>query len=143
MIVDCAPPAVDGAQVQVGVRSFGRELGGLGIVNLGAEAWSLSMLLPTGTELFTASGPPTAVVAAVPDWAPWISRMPFERDLRLVFTEVDGRCRTTGGKIRSRPTDTGWLRHWCGDGGAAKAVREGGVVTVYGRGYQLVLVVPA
>lgn len=143
MIADCPAPAVDSAQVQVGVRAFGRELGGLGVISLDASTYSLTLLVPTGTELFTVSGPPTSVQAVMPDWAPWLGRMPIERDLRLVFTEVTDRCKTTGGKLRTKATDTGWVRHWCGDGGAARAVREGGVVTVYGRGYEPVLVVPA
>lgn len=141
MIIDCPAPMVDSAQVQVGVRAFGRELGGLGVISLDPDTYSLTLLVPTGSELFTVSGPPTAVQAAMPEWAPWLGKMPIERDLRLVFTDVPERCKTTGGKLRAKATETGWVRHWCGEGGAAKAVREGDVVTVYGRGYQLVLVV--
>lgn len=141
MIPDCPAPAIESAEVQLGVRAFGRELGGLGVISLSAERYSLTLLVPTGSELFTVSGPPSTVVAMVPGWAPWLAKMPVERDLRLVFTEVPERCATGGGRVRSKVTETGWVRHWCGEGGAARAVRDGNLVTVYGRGYQLVLVV--
>lgn len=141
MIPACPPPVVD-TQLQVGVRAFGQALGGLGVVHLDAQTYSLSLLIPTGMELFTVSGPPRTVAAGVAAWAPWLARMPIERDLRLVFTPTqEPRCDAGPGRIRQRLTETGWVRRWCGEGGHAKAVREGGLVQLYGAGYQLTFVV--
>lgn len=130
-------------QVPMGVRAFGRELAGLGVVVFDGATWSLTMVSPAGgVALFSAGGPPKTVTAAVATWEPWLRRMPLERDLRLVFTPATETCDAGPGRIHVRETDGGWVRRWCGEGGAARAVLEEGVVTVFGTGYRLRVVLP-
>lgn len=138
----CAPPALDGAVVQVAVESLGRKLGGLGLVTLDEERFSLALLAPGGTELFTVHGPPHTVDSAVATWTPFLAHLPIERDLRLAFTPADGTgCRATAGRIRQRDAEGGWDRRWYGRGGAARASkRTDGIIVTESR-YALRLIV--
>lgn len=137
----CELPVVD-EQVQLGLRAFGQALGGIGLVHLDGEAWSLSLLTPTGLELFTVSGPPKVVAAGVASWGPWLAKMPVERDLRLVFTPGETDCALEGARLLHRDTDDGWVRRWRGEGGPARARRQGERVELAGPGYRLVLIRP-
>lgn len=139
--LDCAAPVVPDAPVQAAISLHGHALGGLGLVSLEPERWSLSMLSPVGIELFTVSGPPQQVDQAPDAWAPWLGKIPFERDLRLAFTPVDGRCEVAGGHLRARRDGLVWR----GPGGRASARREGDRVLIRDRrrGYTLTLVLPA
>ncbi|MDP2305988.1 MAG: DUF3261 domain-containing protein [Pseudomonadota bacterium] len=138
---ECPPPAAPASAVQVGLTTHGRQIGGLGIAAFDGAAWSLTLLAPAGFELFTVAGPPAAVTTGLEAWRPWLEKLPVERDLRLAFTDTDQACRAPRGHLRTTPTPTGWERRWCGAGGGATAVRDGGRVTLTDkrRGYTLTL----
>lgn len=141
---DCSEPLVPASSVQVGLATHGKQVGGLGVVGFGPEGWSLTLLAPAGFELFTVSGPPTAVSTGLEAWRPWLERLPVERDLRLAFTPTtEGACRAPAGRLRTKTTPNGWTRSWCGAGGGATATREGDRVVLEDRrrGYTLTLVV--
>jgi hypothetical protein len=145
---DCAPPMAPASAVQVGLTTHGRQVGGLGIAAIDDTTWSLSLLAPAGFELFTISGPPATVATGLEAWRPWLEKLPVERDLRLAFTPTDpgngqtAACRAPGGTLRATPTETGWTRRWCGNGGGATATRDGDRVTLTDkrRGYTLTLI---
>lgn len=130
--------------VQVGLDFHNHKLGGIGLPMLDGDQWSMTLLSPVGLELFSVEGPPNTVRSAPESWAPWLERLPFERDLRVAFTPVtEGRCRVAGGTIRGRVTEDGVRRKWRGPGGGVKAVVVGGRVEMRDRrrGYALLWVV--
>jgi hypothetical protein len=138
----CAASALAGEVVQLAVESVGRKLGGLGLVTLDGERYSLSLLTPAGTELFTVHGPPHTVDSAVATWTPILAHLPIERDLRLALTSIEGEaCRTTSGRVRQRTRSDGWDRRWYGRGGPARASRTGKIIEVTEARYTLRLVV--
>ncbi len=141
----CPSPVAPAGAVQVGLDTHGRKVGGLGIAGIDATSYSLSLLAPAGFELFTVSGPPNVVDTGLDAWRPWLEQLPVARDLALAFTPVvEGVCRVEGGKIRTRTTETGWERRWCGKGGGARATLAGGrlVLTDRLRGYTLTMLMP-
>jgi hypothetical protein len=142
---DCPPPETPASPVQVGLDVHGRKVGGLGIAAFDGGVWSLTLLAPAGFELFTITGPPTTVTTGLDAWRPWLERLPVERDLRVAFTAANADCRAGGGRLRTRPTETGWERRWCGPGGGATATRDGERVVLVDkrRGYTLTMVVDA
>lgn len=135
----CPPPVAPEAPVQLGIDLRGHAVGGLAIVRLDGETWSLNLLSPMGLELFGLSGPPQRVDSAPEAWRPWLERLPFERDLRLAFTPVEARCAVADGRMRPRADGA----HWRGAGGPARLERAGDrlVITDRRRGYALTLVV--
>lgn len=138
----CAPPAIPPTPVQVSVQFGGYSLAGMGIASLDEGSWALTMLSFGGVEMFTVSD--QGVQTGLEAWRPWLSLLPVERDLRLVFTPaVQGRCRTGDGVLRTRGLQGAWRRRWWGPGGTAVAERQAGVVTVEDRrrGYVLRMVV--
>jgi len=137
----CPSPALEGEVVQIAIAAFGKRLGVTGIVDLSGDAFSLTLLSPSGPELFHVSGPPYAVQSGIEAWAPWLEHLPVERDLRLAFTEVQSeRCSVGEARIRARMEGQGWTRSWRGSPGPASAVRAGDHTTVRGRGYELLIV---
>lgn len=159
MVPPCEPPALVDAVYSVGLVSHGHTLGGTGIVTMDGGRWSLTLLSPGGLELFTASGPPPAVATGIPAWAPYLKKLPFERDLWLAFTVVPGgRCTVGGGTLRARGAgttgegpagedETGETPRrtvWRGAGGRARADATAGRVVVRDprRRYTLTLVAP-
>lgn len=126
----CPTPQVVEEVASVGVSALGHRLGGMGVVSLDGDSWSLLLLSPGGLELFSVTGPPQVVVAALPEWAPWIERMPIGRDLWMVYAEVpEGGCAAPEGELRVR----GDRVRWRGEGGPAVATRGEGSVEVRDR----------
>lgn len=137
----CPAPAIEGHTVQLSVSAFGKKLGGIGVIDLTADRYALTLLSPTGPELFRVEGPPYTVTSAVATWTPWLGRLPVERDLRALFTDVpEGGCRVAGGRIRTQPTDDGWVHRWRGRGGPATATRVGDRRTLHDRRYDIVTI---
>lgn len=155
----CALPQIEGAAVTVGIQVRGHQFGGMGIVTLHDQDWSLTLLSPGGLKMFSAQGRYAADSAGVPDtvttgldaWRPWLEALPFGRDLRTAFATTDGAC-GTGGQIHTRRhtfridgVDTpGWKRCWRGSGGKAYADLLPGRIVLHDRlrGYTLTIVVP-
>lgn len=138
----CPAPALEGHTVQLSVSAFGRKLGGLGVIDLSQDRYALTLLSPTGPELFRVEGPPYTVTSAVATWTPWLGRLPVERDLRTLFTDVpEGGCRVAGGRLRTSDlTLDGWTRHWRGRGGPASASRAGNERRLHDRRYDIVTI---
>lgn len=137
----CPAPALEGHTVQLSVSAFGKKLGGLGVIDLSSERYALTLLSPTGPELFRVEGPPYTVTSAVATWTPWLGRLPVERDLRTLFTEVpEGGCRLSGGRLRTRAAADGWTHEWRGRGGPATATRSGDRRTLHDRRYDIVTI---
>lgn len=135
----CTAPTGDRLYT-LAISVAGHTLGGLGAVAFGPDSFQLVALSPTGPELFTVarSGDQTTLTAAFPAWEPWLARLPFERDLRLVAPDRAQTCRDGTATVRV----DGPVRRWRGRGGPARAeLGEDGrwTVTDPRRGYTLTL----
>ncbi len=131
---------------QFAIAAHGHAFAGMmaGVIEDGGV--EVAALTPAGTELFRVSrwGDQVEVSAPDPDWEPWLSRLPFDRDLPLVLQWdcPHGRCAVEGGVLRQAPTDDGGVeRRWRGPGGPATAVIHPGkaVVSDPRRGYTVTL----
>jgi hypothetical protein len=132
-LLACAhpPPAAAPAARQEVVCAFaidarGRTLAGLMAAVLTPDGVEVSALTPTGLELFRVSshGGVAQVAAPDPAWEPWLARLPFERDLPLVFAWScpAGRCAAGGGVLRERALPGGGVRRaWRGPEGPVVA----------------------
>jgi hypothetical protein len=129
----CEVPVIEERVLTVGVRFGAYSLGGMGVVALAPDRWSLTMLSPMGPELFVASA--EGVTTPFPEWSPWLARMPFHRDLLLAF--VPGECSVPTGRLRGERR-----RRWRGVGGPARADVEPGKVRLWDpwRRYELTFV---
>jgi hypothetical protein len=155
----CTLPDVEDAPVSVGIEVHGHTFGGMGIVSLHDQDWSLTLLSPGGLKLFSAQGryaaespgQPGTISTGLDAWRPWLEALPFGRDLRTAFATTDGACGDEG-KLRTR-THTftvngvetlGWQRCWRGAGGKVYAEVLPERVVLYDRlrGYTLTIVLP-
>ena len=96
---------------------------GMAVVVLEGPKVTLQALTPAGSALFTieATAEEIQVRAPDPQMAALLERLPFHRDLMLVYAWScpPGRCAADGGTIREQPEDNGLLRRWRGPGGPA------------------------
>ena len=116
-LAPCVLPAGQ-RTVSIGLAAYGHEFGGLGVVAFESEGFTLLVLSPGGTELFSVrqDGAGTTIHAAVAGWEPWLAQVPFERDLRLL--SVSESCGVDGGRVR---VGVEGCRRWRGRGGPARA----------------------
>lgn len=131
---------------QFAIRAYGRSFAGLMAAALEGGGVEVSALTPAGTEIFHVSrhGEQVSVRAPDPAWEPWLARLPFDRDLALVFAWhcPSERCQVAGGVLRQRSLDDGALeRSWRGPGGPVSAVIRPGKASITDprRGYQVIL----
>ena len=137
----CADPAVDQRPVQLAVTALGKKLGGMGLVDVHESTYGLMMLSPGGLSLFHIHGPPLQIESGIADWVPWLGRLPIERDLRVMFTDVpESGCRAPHGRLRTTIHPDGWTPQWHGRGGAVKATRAGNRTTLDTPVYSLLVV---
>lgn len=134
------PDADDDRLYSLAMTIRGHSVGGLAAVSLTADGFTLAALSPAGPELFTVrrAGTTTTVSSPLPEWTPWLERLPFERDLRLVSPTITGSCARADGRIRV--VDSG--RRWRGHGGPARAAQDAEgrwVLHDPWRGYTLIL----
>jgi hypothetical protein len=155
----CTLPVIEDAAVTVGIEVHGHTFGGMGIVNLRDQDWSLTLLSPGGLKMFSAQGryaadmpsQPGTITTGLDAWRPWLEALPFGRDLRTAFATTDGACGTEG-KLQTRARAfkvdgvavPGWQRCWRGAGGKACAelLPERVVLHDRLRGYTLTIVLP-
>ncbi|MFH1469548.1 MAG: hypothetical protein ABIO70_34505 [Pseudomonadota bacterium] len=126
-----APPVtpLEGRQevvCQFAIAAHGQRFAGLMAAALTPEGVQVSALTPAGTELFRVSdlGGDTEVSAPDPTWEPWLARLPFRRDLSLVFAWScpAGRCAAGGGVLTERALPEGGVeRSWRGPDGPVVA----------------------
>jgi hypothetical protein len=158
----CALPLIEGAAVTVGIQVHGHQFGGMGIVTLHDQDWSLTLLSPGGLKMFSAQGRyaadspelPGTITTGLDAWRPWLEALPFGRDLRTAFATTDGACGSggTGGQLHTRVhtfkadgvETIGWQRCWRGSGGKAYAELLPGRIVLHDRrrGYTLTIVIP-
>lgn len=131
---------------QFAITAHGHSFAGLMAAVLEDGGVEVAALTPTGTELFRVSRHGEQVVVRAPDpgWVPWLERLPFERDLPLVFlwSCPAERCWVEGGVVRQESTDDGGLvRSWRGPGGPVSATIHPGraVISDTRRGYVVTL----
>ncbi len=137
----CVDPAVEARPVQLAVTAFGKKIGGAGLITVQQDAYGLMMLSPGGLALFHVHGPPAEVESGIVEWVPWLARLPIERDLRVMFTDVpEGGCRAPHGRIQTRIRADGWTHTWSGRDGAVKAERVGARITLNAAFYSLLVV---
>ncbi len=120
------------APAQFALRTPGRDIAGGAFVRTTAdgEIW-LVATTPIGTELFRVhvNGAEQEVRAAVPEMEPVLNRIPFSRDLALVYRWrcAAPPCKTALGRL----TQDGDAMRWRGHGGGARVrVGAGEVVLV-------------
>lgn len=138
----CEAAALDGATYQLGLEAHGHQLAGVAVVSLQADTYALSLLAFTGLRVFTVTGPPTVVDTGLPAWAPWLERLPLQRDLSLLLGPGDESvCAVEHGRVRTSTTATGWERDFRGRGGRAHASWDGDVYVLADRrrGYRLTM----
>lgn len=117
-----APPAcatLSGEHiVSLGIAAHGHRFGGLAIIEFEGEDWSLTALSPAGPALFTVQrrGGVSEVWSAFPEWTPWLARLPFDRDLRLLYSGDPPACAWGEAKI----VPCGHSRVWRGAPGPAR-----------------------
>ena len=107
---------------QFAIAAHGQRFAGLMAAALTPEGVEVSALTPAGTELFhvASRGGVTEVAAPDPAWEPWLERLPFRRDLSLVFAWScpTGRCAAGGGVLTERALPGGGIeRVWRGPDG--------------------------
>ncbi len=140
-----APPAQRLEVVhQFAIHTRGRSFAGLGVAVFEGERVDFVALSPAGTEIFSVShqAGEAQITAPDPAWIPWLERLPFHRDLALVFAWScpEGRCAVAGGRLRERRLADGSLRRtWRGPEGPVRAeIHEGqAIVLDPRRGYQV------
>ena len=153
VLVACAPKhtleVMDTRQERVcqfAIQAHGHSFAGLMAAVLEDGGVEVSAMTPAGTELFRVArlGEQVDVRAPDPSWVPWLERLPFDRDLALVFLwgcPVE-RCAVEGGVVTQRPLDGGGIvRTWRGPAGAVSAVIQPGkaVISDTRRGYVVTL----
>ncbi len=122
MLLACArgtlapTPVVEGP-AQLKLESARGTVAGLAVVVVTPERFVLQALTPAGVELFSASD--EGVTAPDPSWVATLERLPFERDLRLIFAWEcpEGACAVPAG---GRVWQAEGLRHYRGPGGPAR-----------------------
>ncbi len=140
------PPSVE-VYHQFAIEARGRAFAGMAVVRIDGPAYSLVAITPGGVELFSVSGDgdQDSVSAPQEDLEAILGRLPFDRDLHLLYSWSCGptaRCRVGGGWIEEGPSPEGWLRSWTGPGGPALVTIEDGRATLEDprRGYRLKVV---
>ncbi len=106
-------------------------LAGMAVVVVSEDEFVLQALTPAGMALFTVEG--DSVRAPDPAWAAVLERIPFERDMRLVYGWpcAEPRCELPQGRLAQERTDEGLVRRYRGPGGPATAtITEGKAVLV-------------
>ncbi len=106
----------------LGMAVHGHTVGGLAVVSTTPDSFTLVVLAPAGPELFSIQrhGETTSIDSPLPEWTPWLARLPFERDLALVSPSVLGPCAHPSGRIHVRDG----RRRWHGKDGPARATQE-------------------
>lgn len=113
-------------------------IAGLAIVVVEDDDWALQALTPTGLSLFTARA--NEEVIAPDEMKPILARLPFERDLWLLYRlRCADRCRTPKGHLRVKDG----VGRWRGAGGPARVTTDGNAFVLRDprRGYTLKVVV--
>ncbi len=131
---------------QFAISAHGRSFAGVMAAVLEDGGVEVAALTPAGTELFRVSQQGQDVEVSAPDasWEPWLERLPFQRDLPLVFLwhcPVE-RCAVEGGVLSQRALPGGGLeRRWRGPGGPVTATITPGraVIVDPRRGYTVTL----
>ena len=153
-LLGCAPkhslelaPARQERVVQFAIQAQGHSFAGLIAAVFEGDGVEVAALTPAGTELFRVArhGDQVEVHSPDEDWTPWLERLPFDRDLPLVFLWdcPQGRCVVHDGVLRQRSTEAGGLvRTWRGSAGPVSAtIVEGrAVISDPRRGYTVTLV---
>ena len=128
---------------QFAIHARGSTMAGLAAVVVENDTITLQALSPAGLQIFTvqASSTDVAVSAANEDMKKVLERMPFYRDLSLLYRwrcEAK-RCKTDLGSIRQKGA-TEWV--WHGKGGRALLTLENGNTQLHDplRGYTLKVV---
>ena len=106
-------------------------MAGLAVVVVDEEEFVLQALTPAGVALFTVEE--GRVSAPDENWEAVLARIPFERDMRLVYgwpCEAP-RCELPQGRLSQERTDAGLVRRYRGPGGPATVtLTEGKAVLV-------------
>ena len=116
------PDAPSDRVYSLGMTVHGHSVGGLAVVSTTPDSFTLVALAPTGPELFSIQrhGEATTIDSPLPEWKPWLARIPFERDLGLVSPPLVGSCTTPAGRVHVRDH----RRRWRGAGGPARAAQQ-------------------
>ncbi|MCB9764723.1 MAG: hypothetical protein H6739_33415 [Alphaproteobacteria bacterium] len=147
LLLSCAPhappkPPLE-AVTQLALTRSGHSLAGLAAISVTPDLAQLQVISAGGVELFSVQATPEDVTAQAPDpeLAGLIERVPFYRDLSLVFTWrcPEARCQVGGGRLRVERDAGRTLLHWRGPGGPATVALERGRATLSDprRGYVL------
>lgn len=120
------------------IEARGSVMAGQALVVTDSEGASLHALTPAGTTLFTVEvhGSDTTVSSASPDLGVWLERLPFARDLAVLYRyECADRCKAGPWKLVVGAEGTK-VR---GPGGPALLAREEGRFVLHDslRGYTL------
>ncbi len=153
VLLACAPkhalevsPVREERVCQFAIQARGQTFAGMMAAVLEGGGVEVAALTPAGTELFRVSraGERVEVRAPEPAWEPWLARLPFDRDLHLVFLWdcPQERCAVAEGVLMQRALDDGGVqRTWKGPGGPVSAMIHPGkaVITDARRGYTVTL----
>ncbi len=124
LLLACAKAPLDAADRVETLHQFKLEspfgtMAGLAAVVISDDEFVLQALTPAGVALFTVQG--EAVSAPDEAWAAVLERIPFERDMRLVYGWPCSaqRCELPQGRLWQERTDEGLVRRYRGPGGPA------------------------
>lgn len=113
--IDLGPPVETVQQFKL-ESAFGT-MAGIAVVNLD-EDFTLQALSPAGFALFTVDD--DGVTAPDEGWAATLERIPFSRDMHLVYRwSCPRRCEVDGGTVKQTSTDDAVERSYRGEGGPA------------------------
>ena len=120
------------------MEARGHTFAGLAAVSVGPRPWQLDVLMPTGNSLFSVQvGDEVQVQAGMPELEEVLARIPFERDLALLYRYRCEGSRCRAGRWRLVAQGEGWSLR--GPGGRATLVRQGQLLVLHDprRGYTM------